>query len=135
MKQRHYAIISLLLLAGCAQGGSGEGQLKTVTPVDFSQVKIQDEFWSPRLDKHKSTTLKVCIDHWTNASAMHTVFPDRMAPSAMMPSAPDTPDSGSHQPVIIISFRFYFISKRIVITGFMMNLFKDIFLTVFINQV
>ncbi len=66
MKQRHYAIISLLLLAGCAQGGSGEGQLKTVTPVDFSQVKIQDEFWSPRLDKHKSTTLKVCIDQIEN---------------------------------------------------------------------
>lgn len=63
---KYYSILAVLLLAGCASDGSEEKQLKTVTPVDFSQVKIEDEFWSPRLDKHKSTTLKVCIDQIEN---------------------------------------------------------------------
>ena len=63
---KYYSILALLLLAGCASD-VGEGkQLKTVTPVDFSQVKIEDEFWSPRLEKHKNTTLKVCIDQIEN---------------------------------------------------------------------
>ena len=37
-----------------------------IDQVDFSQVHIQDNFWSPRLKKHISTTLPVCIDQIEN---------------------------------------------------------------------
>lgn len=30
-------------------------------PVDFSQVKITDDFWLPRIDKHAEVTLPACI--------------------------------------------------------------------------
>ena len=40
--------------------------LKLITPVDFSKVKIDDPFWSPRLESHKNVTLDVCIDQIEN---------------------------------------------------------------------
>ena len=40
--------------------------LKLITPVDFSRVKIDDPFWSPRLESHKNVTLDVCIDQIEN---------------------------------------------------------------------
>lgn len=40
--------------------------LKFINQVDFSQVKIQDNFWSPRLKKHTTATLPVCIDQIEN---------------------------------------------------------------------
>lgn len=35
---------------------------KTVTPVDFSKVQIEDRFWAPRLDRHKTATIPICIE-------------------------------------------------------------------------
>ena len=43
-----------------------ETTMKKVTPVNFSNVKIDDGFWSPRLQSHKEVTLKVCIDQIEN---------------------------------------------------------------------
>ena len=40
--------------------------MKMITPVNFSNVKIDDGFWSPRLQSHKEVTLKVCIDQIEN---------------------------------------------------------------------
>jgi hypothetical protein len=37
-----------------------------IRQVDFSHVKITDNFWSPRLDKHVSATLPVCINQIEN---------------------------------------------------------------------
>lgn len=54
---------SVLLLAACT---GVEKPDKLIMPVDFSQVKIQDQFWSPRLQKHKDVTLGVCIDQIEN---------------------------------------------------------------------
>ena len=34
--------------------------------VDFSQVTVDDDFWGPRLQRHASTTLAVCIDQIEN---------------------------------------------------------------------
>ena len=39
---------------------------KLITPVKFSEVTIDDGFWSPRLQSHKDVTLKVCIDQIEN---------------------------------------------------------------------
>ena len=43
-----------------------ETTMKMITPVKFSDVKIDDGFWSPRLQSHKEVTLKVCIDQIEN---------------------------------------------------------------------
>lgn len=40
--------------------------LKQVNQVDFSQVTINDPFWSPRLERHLTATLPVCIDQIEN---------------------------------------------------------------------
>ena len=42
--------------------------LDKITYVDFSNVQIDDPFWSPRLTSHVSATLPVCIDQIENKS-------------------------------------------------------------------
>ena len=37
-----------------------------IAPVPFSEVRIDDGFWSPRLERHKEVTLPVCIDQIEN---------------------------------------------------------------------
>ena len=49
---------ALAVLASCAGGASSD---EAVSPVDFSKVQIEDSFWAPRLDAHKSATIPVCI--------------------------------------------------------------------------
>ena len=39
---------------------------KAVQPVLFSDVNINDPFWTPRLDTLKNVTLEVCIDQIEN---------------------------------------------------------------------
>ena len=46
-------------------GDAGQPTRK-VNQVDFSQVKITDSFWAPRLEKHATATLPVCIDQIEN---------------------------------------------------------------------
>ncbi len=52
-------------VAACTDGKEAE-TMKKITPVNFSEVKIADNFWSPRLKNHKEITLKVCIDQIEN---------------------------------------------------------------------
>ncbi len=40
--------------------------VRKIEQVDFSHVKIHDSFWSPRLDRHTTATLPVCIDQIEN---------------------------------------------------------------------
>lgn len=40
--------------------------MKKINPVQFSEVKITDDFWAPRLKNHKDVTLAVCIDQIEN---------------------------------------------------------------------
>lgn len=40
--------------------------LKMIDMIDFSHVRIQDRFWSPRLEMHTTATLPVCIDQIEN---------------------------------------------------------------------
>lgn len=71
MKQ--YFLLSfacVVTLWGCGakekEGSQKETPLKMIDQVDFSHVKIQDNFWSPRLKKHIEATLPVCIDQIEN---------------------------------------------------------------------
>ena len=66
MKQFVLLSLTCLTLWGCKQAPHKEAPFKMIDQVDFSQVHIQDNFWSPRLKKHISTTLPVCIDQIEN---------------------------------------------------------------------
>lgn len=67
MKQYVWLPLVALALGGCApQQPTPKPPLKTIDQVDFSQVRIEDDFWSPRLHKHIAATLPVCIDQIEN---------------------------------------------------------------------
>lgn len=71
MKQ--YFLLSLACAAafwGCGAKESGaapeSAPFEQINPVDFSHVQIRDSFWSPRLERHTTVTLPVCIDQIEN---------------------------------------------------------------------
>ena len=68
MKQ--YIILSAACLALSCTGPKTErvetAPLKMIEQIDFLHVKIQDNFWQPRLHKHVSATLPACIDQIEN---------------------------------------------------------------------
>ena len=68
MKQYLLLAASAFLLQGCQTSKLDikEQPLKMIEQIDFSHVKINDNFWSPRLSKHVSATLPVCIDQIEN---------------------------------------------------------------------
>ena len=68
MKQYLLLAASAFLLQGCQPSKEDikEQPLKMIEQIDFSHVKINDNFWSPRLSKHVSATLPVCIDQIEN---------------------------------------------------------------------
>lgn len=68
MKQYLALAVSALFLYGCqtAKEEVKDQPLKMIEQVDFSHVKIHDNFWSPRLNKHVTATLPVCIDQIEN---------------------------------------------------------------------
>ena len=68
MKQYLLLAVSALFLQGCQTSKEDikEQPLKMIEQIDFSHVKINDNFWSPRLSKHVSATLPVCIDQIEN---------------------------------------------------------------------
>lgn len=68
MKQYFLLAASAFLLQGCQTSKEDikEQPLKMIEQIDFSHVKINDNFWSPRLSKHVSATLPVCIDQIEN---------------------------------------------------------------------
>lgn len=67
MKQYLVLPLACMALWGCGgQEPVATPPLKMIDQIDFSHVHIQDRFWSPRLAKHTSATLPVCIDQIEN---------------------------------------------------------------------
>lgn len=67
MKKHLIIILSCAALWGCRDSQNESGQpFRMIEPVDFSQVRVTDNFWSPRLKNHANTTLAVCIDQIEN---------------------------------------------------------------------
>lgn len=65
MKQ--HLLLPLIFFALCScTANTDNTSLKKISQVDFSQVEIHDHFWSPRLEKHTTATLPVCIDQIEN---------------------------------------------------------------------
>ncbi|MBQ6161407.1 MAG: glycoside hydrolase family 127 protein [Prevotella sp.] len=63
MKNIRILFISVLL-ACCGQACLAQG--KAIEQVDFSNVRINDSFWSPQLKKNVEATIPVCIDQIEN---------------------------------------------------------------------
>ena len=63
---RRFVFLAAVLLAAACGTKNGSSNLKMITPVGFSEVTIDDGFWSPRLQSHKDVTLEVCIDQIEN---------------------------------------------------------------------
>lgn len=60
IKQLTLLLIASAGLAGCSTVRQ-DAPFQKNEPVDFSQVKITDDFWLPRIDKHAEVTLPACI--------------------------------------------------------------------------
>lgn len=60
-----YSSFILLFFASCKEKVQDEA-MRVFEPINFSEVKIDDAFWNPRLKAHASTTLAVCIDQIEN---------------------------------------------------------------------
>ena len=75
MKQYLLLAASAFLLQGCQTSKEDikEQPLKMIEQIDFSHVKINDNFWSPRLSKHVSATLPVCIDQIENQTDVSVI--------------------------------------------------------------
>ena len=69
-------VIAAFCFASCNK--QKETTMKMITPVNFSNVRIDDGFWSPRLQSHKDVTLKVCIDQIENQTVASAIL--RMQP-------------------------------------------------------
>ena len=63
---RTHIIFGALLVAAFSCSAPAPTQQKTVMPVDFSKVTIEDGFWSPWLQRHHDVTIPVCIDQIEN---------------------------------------------------------------------
>ena len=38
-------------------------------PIPFNKIKIQSDFWSPRLETIQKKTIRVCLEHCEDGSA------------------------------------------------------------------
>lgn len=62
MKFRAILAATAILGAATASAQPESKQMRRMSPVSFSSVSIDDAFWTPRLDRHMSATVPVCID-------------------------------------------------------------------------
>ncbi len=59
MKRTISALTILLLAAACPL--AAQSTLQRYDPVNFSQVKVTDDFWNPKMKRVATTTLAACI--------------------------------------------------------------------------
>lgn len=78
MKRSIFAI-ALTCLCSTAIAKSGDTH-KVMNQVDFSQVLIEDAFWSPRLQNNAQHTLPVCIDQIENKTGRMRNFENAAIP-------------------------------------------------------
>lgn len=58
--------LGIFILSCTATKNETTPSSEIISRVDFPYVKITDSFWSPRLTRHRSATLPVCIDQIEN---------------------------------------------------------------------
>lgn len=59
-------LLACVVLCVACKNTEQPQSMKMINQIDFSHVQINDAFWSPRLEKHKTATLPVCIDQIEN---------------------------------------------------------------------
>ncbi|MDX9928973.1 MAG: glycoside hydrolase family 127 protein [Bacteroidales bacterium] len=56
------AVIAMTaVISGCTGGGTGEGY--PITPVSFTSVKLQDDFWAPRIKLNHEVTIPIAFGY------------------------------------------------------------------------
>ncbi len=65
--------VTFSLFASCGNQNQ-QKKFSLLTPVNFSEVKINDSFWEPRLQMHATATLDACIDQIQNQTARISNF-------------------------------------------------------------
>lgn len=60
------AVLTLGLLGRASSMAQAPHPVEQIRPVNFSDVVITDAFWSPRIDKVSTATLRACIDYTEN---------------------------------------------------------------------
>lgn len=67
MNKHLISLFFILFIVSCATiKNKVSSSSKIINQVNFSNVKITDNFWAPRLKSHVTTTLPVCIDQIEN---------------------------------------------------------------------
>ena len=66
MKKLLYPTLLVVAVLVVACKDDSRTLTKVITPVSFSEVTINDNFWAPRLKRHKEATIPVCIDQIEN---------------------------------------------------------------------
>jgi DUF1680 family protein len=66
-------MILISLFISC-ESKNQQPKFTTLTPVNFSEVQINDSFWAPRLKLHSTATLNACIDQIQNQTARISNF-------------------------------------------------------------
>ena len=67
MNKHLISLFFILFIVSCATTKNKESlSSMNIKQVNFSNVKITDNFWAPRLKSHVTTTLPVCIDQIEN---------------------------------------------------------------------
>lgn len=59
------SVTCLICLLPLSKAGAQE-KIYQLTPVSYSDVTIEDKFWSPRIDNVATNTLKACIEYTEN---------------------------------------------------------------------
>jgi uncharacterized protein len=68
-----FLLVIFSILAGC--GNIKEQKRHSLlTPVNFTDVKINDSFWMPRLERYSTVTLNACIDQIQNKTGRISNF-------------------------------------------------------------
>ena len=71
---RHTIMIIAAAFLCCAASCTREqDSQKAMTQVGFENVKIEDAFWSPRLENNARHTIPVCLDQIENQTGRITL--------------------------------------------------------------
>ena len=67
-------LFAIFWISACCCPLLSSGQGYVVQPVPFTSVKINDVFWTPRLESHVNTTLPVCIAQMRDSTSRISNF-------------------------------------------------------------
>lgn len=65
MNRKIFFMIASLLVAAIVIVSCDSGSVETIEPVPFTSVKVTDNFWAPRLESNRNSTIPIAIEQST----------------------------------------------------------------------